>query len=60
MPKKKKMLIREFVVEIYTDGTIRWNGLERFLWWKLNHKSKEGFLPYACKIQKFDECVKSR
>ncbi|HAH30871.1 MAG TPA: hypothetical protein DCL44_00995 [Elusimicrobia bacterium] len=49
--KKKKMVLMEFAVEVYTDGRIEWNGFERFLCWKLNHKPKEGFLPYARKIQ---------
>ncbi|KKW20988.1 MAG: hypothetical protein UY62_C0036G0010 [Parcubacteria group bacterium GW2011_GWF2_50_9] len=53
MPKKKKTLIREFVILVYTDGEISMDGFDKFLLWKLNHKPKEGFLPYAWKLQKF-------
>jgi len=54
MPKrKKKLLITEFVVQIYSDGVIAFNGFDEFLWWKLNQKPKEGFLPYVRKIQSF-------
>jgi len=58
--KKKKILIREFVIQVYTDGGIFWDGFEEFLLWKLNQKIKDGFLPYACKIQRFGTYAKSR
>jgi len=60
MPKKKKILIREFVILVYTDGGIFMDGFDEFLLWKLNHKPKEGFLPYAWKIQRFGTSTKSR
>jgi hypothetical protein len=58
--QKKKILIREFVIQVYTDGGILWDGFDEFLRWKLKQKPKEGFLPYARKLQKFQEEAGSR
>ena len=60
MPKKKKVLITEFVVQIYSDGCIAFDGFDQFLLWKLSQKPKEGFLPHARKIQKFGIRAESR
>ncbi|HAH32221.1 MAG TPA: hypothetical protein DCL44_07910 [Elusimicrobia bacterium] len=59
MPKKKKVLITEFTVLIYSDGSIAFNGFDEFLRWKLSQKPKEGFLPFARKIQRFGICAES-
>ncbi|HOX24016.1 MAG TPA: hypothetical protein PLL10_11160, partial [Elusimicrobiales bacterium] len=59
MPKKKKILIREFVVRVYTSGEIFMDGFDELVFWKMNQKTKDGFLPYAYKIQRFGMCVES-
>lgn len=59
MSKNRKILITEFTVQIYSDASIEFNGFDEFLCWKLGHKPKEGFLPYARKIQTFGMCAES-
>lgn len=58
--RQRRVLITEFWIRIYSDGGIDYDGFEKFLLWKLNHKPKEGFLPYARKIQRFIGEAKSR
>jgi hypothetical protein len=53
MSKKRKILITEFVIQVYSDGAIVWDGFEKFLWWLLTRKQAGGFFPHARKIQKF-------
>lgn len=60
MSKKKKILIREFVILVYTSGEIFMDGFDEFLLWKLNQKTKNGFLPDVHKIQKFGTRAESR
>ena len=50
---KKKVLITEFAIQVYSDGDIAWDGADKFMCWKLRQRPKEGFLPYAHKIQGF-------
>ncbi len=50
--KKRKMLITEFAIQVYSDR-ISWDGFDKFLWWLLTRKSNGGFLSHARKIQKF-------
>lgn len=45
-PKRRPLLITEFVIEVYEDG-IRWGGLDSFLWWLLHRKPGEKFSPSA-------------
>jgi len=52
MPKKRKIVITEFSIQIHSDGEIVWGGFDKFLWWLLTRKPAEGFLPYVRKIQK--------
>jgi len=52
-PRAKKILITEIPIQIYSDGTISWNGFDKFLWWILHRKPQEGFLPHADKIGSF-------
>ena len=57
MPKKRKILITEFAIQVYSDGEINFDGFDEFLLWKLSQKLKEGFLPYVRKIQRFGICA---
>ncbi|MCX5786028.1 MAG: hypothetical protein NTX59_10095 [Elusimicrobia bacterium] len=60
MPKKKKVLIMEFTIQVYSDGEIFWDAFDKFLFWKLNQKPKEGFLPYVRKLHRLqNEAEKS-
>ena len=60
MLKKKKILIREFVILVYTNGEIFMDGFDKFLLWKLNQKPKEGFLPYVRKLHGFQNEMENR
>jgi len=31
MPKKKKVLVMEFVIQVYSDGGILWDGFDKFM-----------------------------
>ncbi|MFA6253482.1 MAG: hypothetical protein WC687_04425 [Patescibacteria group bacterium] len=53
--KKRKVLITEFAIQVYSDGVVVWDGFDKFLLWKLTRKPKEGYLPYARKIQRFSD-----
>lgn len=50
--KRRKILITEFVIEVYSTE-ILWNGFDKFLWWLLTTKPAVGLLSYARKINKF-------
>lgn len=54
MPKRKNPLITEFVVQVYA-WSVNWGGLDSFLWWLLHKKPKEGFLPFAWKINRLGQ-----
>jgi len=58
MPRKRKVLLTEFVIQVYSDKVV-FNGFDRFLWWSLTRKPTDGFLPYAHKIKGFGVCTES-
>ena len=57
MPRKR-ILITEFVIQVYSDKIV-FNGFERFLWWLLTRNPADGFLPYVHKIKGFGVCAES-
>lgn len=48
--KQRRMIVTEFVVSVYADGRIEWDGIDGFLWWLMHRKPKDGFLPHARRI----------
>jgi hypothetical protein len=55
MSKKRRIMLMEFVICVYSDGTIRWDGFDEFLLWKLNQKPEEGLWPYMNAMRKFQK-----
>lgn len=51
MPRRRDVLVTEFVVEVCASG-IRWNGMDAFLVWLLRKRPEGGFLPYARAISR--------
>jgi hypothetical protein len=39
MAKKKKIVVTEFLIELYSDGTLNYDGFDNFLWKLLHQKS---------------------
>lgn len=58
MSKKRKTLITEFSIQVYSNG-IAWGGFDRFVLWLLTRKPVDGFLPHVHKIKGFGECTES-
>ncbi|MFA6433727.1 MAG: hypothetical protein WCW52_03445 [Elusimicrobiales bacterium] len=48
--KQRRMIVTEFVVSVYADGRIDWDGIDCFMWWLMHQKPREGFLPHARRI----------
>ncbi len=58
-PKQKNILITEFVVQVYSDR-VDWGGAEHLIWWLLNRKPREGFLPHADEIHRLGDPSRRR
>jgi hypothetical protein len=50
---KRSVMITEIPIQIFSDGKIVWNGFDKFLWWYLHRKSREGLSQHADKISSF-------
>ena len=38
--RKRKVILAEFAITVYTDGNIDWDRFDRFLWQLLHPKAK--------------------
>lgn len=51
--RKRSVILTEFAVVVYSNGKVDWGGADEFILWLIRHKSKDGFLPYVRRFQKF-------
>ncbi|MBI4657133.1 MAG: hypothetical protein HY746_10385 [Elusimicrobia bacterium] len=52
MPKKKKILITEFFIQLYSDGTLIYDGFDHFLWKLLHQKTGKKLIKSADEFKK--------